>query len=135
MVKLIIGLKGTGKTKTLINLVNTTVDTTDGCVVCVAKGNSLIHEIKYQARLINTDDYYINSASTLFGLIAGIYASNHDAKDIFIDSALKICKNDVEKFEHFMLEVEKLSKHHGINFVITSSIAEENLPESLKKFL
>lgn len=135
MVKLIIGLKGSGKTKTLINLVNTTVDTSDGSVVCVAKGSSLIHQIKYQARLINTEEYNINTASSLYGLISGIYASNHDAKDIFIDSALKICKDNVEEFEKFMLWAEKLAKQQGVNLVITASIAEENLPESLKKFV
>ena len=78
MMKLIIGVKGTGKTKTLINMVNEAVDASHGDVVCIEKGTKLRFDIKYQARLINTEEYYIEDARSLAGFIAGILASNPD---------------------------------------------------------
>ncbi len=134
MVKLIVGLKGSGKTKSLIQLVNTAVCTSDGTVVCIEKGTKLIHEVKYQARLINTEEYNIKNAVDLFGFIAGIIASDHDAKDIFVDSALKICENDNEAFASFVTKLAELTEKQGVRLIMTSSIAYEDLPESVKEF-
>ena len=135
MIKLIIGEKGAGKTKALIERVNNTVETTKGSVVVVAKGKKLIHEVKYQARLIDTDDVDINNPHSLYGLIAGVISSDYDAHDIFIDSALKIIENDVSEFEVFVPMLDKLATGHGINITMTSSISKENLPESLQKYV
>ena len=90
MVKLIIGIKGTGKTKQLIELVNAASEKSAGSVVCIEKGTKLTSDIKHTARLIDTDQYAICDAQSLFGFIAGIIASNHDVTDLYIDSALKI---------------------------------------------
>lgn len=135
MLKLIVGLKGTGKTKALIDMVNQTLDTTQGSVVCIEKGNKLIYDIKYQARLINTDQYHVQDAKTLFGFIAGICASDHDLTDLFIDSALKICRNDAAAFEEFVSSTAELADKHGFNCIITASIAPEDVPKSLKKYV
>ena len=88
MVKLIIGIKGTGKTKTLIQMVNAALETTGGNVVVLEKGDKLKFDVKYQARLVNTDEYYVTDAQSLYGFVAGILASNHDVTELFIDSAL-----------------------------------------------
>ena len=98
MVKLIIGIKGTGKTKTLIKMVDEALEKTTGDVVVLEKGEKLRFDIKYQARLVNTDEYYINDAQSLYGFVAGILASNHDVTDLFIDTTLRICANDVAAF-------------------------------------
>lgn len=135
MLKLIIGVKGTGKTKTLINMVNTAVENSKGDVVCIEKGVKLRYDIKYRARLIDTDEYYICDAQSLYGFLAGIFASNHDVTDLFIDSALKICKNDTAEFDVFLSEVEKLVDRAGVNVVITSSIPAEEASDTVKKFL
>ncbi|MBP3369883.1 MAG: hypothetical protein J6L85_03935 [Clostridia bacterium] len=135
MLKLIIGVKGTGKTKTLINMVNTAVENTHGDVVCIEKGVKLRYDIKYQARLIDTEEYYISDAQSLYGFIAGILASNHDVTDLFIDSALKICKNDLAEFDTFVAEVAKLLEKVDVNIVITSSIPTEEASETVKKYL
>jgi len=87
MLKLIIGVKGTGKTKTLINLVNTAVENSKGDVVCIEKGVKLRYDIKYKARLIDTEEFFVTDAQSLYGFVAGIFASNHDVTDLFIDSA------------------------------------------------
>ena len=135
MIKLIIGEKGAGKTRALIERVNTTVDTTKGSVVVIAKGKKLMHEVKYQARLIDTDECDINNPHSLYGLVAGVISSDYDAHDIFIDSALKIIENDVAEFEVLVPMLDKLTAAQGINLTMTSSISKENLPASLNKYV
>ncbi|MFR5890083.1 MAG: hypothetical protein ACLUFM_03800 [Lachnospiraceae bacterium] len=133
--KLIIGVKGTGKTKTLIEMVNSTIDSSNGSVICIEKGDKLKFEIKYQCRLIDSDEYFVCDAQSLFGFIAGIFASNHDVTDLFIDSALKICGNDADAFDVFLGEMNKLSEKCGVNIVMTSSIPVEEASETVKKYL
>lgn len=135
MLKLIVGVKGTGKTKELIALVNKATEETNGAVVCIEKGNKLMHEISYKTRLIDTEAYDITSAASLYGLAAGTYASNHDITHIFIDSALKICNNDLAAFEAFVECTGAFAEKNGIEVVMTSSIPAEDLPEATKKYL
>ena len=135
MLKLIIGKKGSGKTKTLITMVNEALAMTKGDVVCIEKGDKLKFDIKYQCRLIDTNEYCINDGQALYGFIAGILASNHDVTDLFIDSALKICDNDTEDFEVFLKQLENLLKATPINCTITSSLDVENATETVKKYL
>ena len=136
MLKLIIGVKGTGKTKTLINMVNSAVENSHGDVVCIEKGVKLRYDVKYKARLINTEEYFIDDAQSLYGFLAGILASNHDVTDLFIDSALKICNNNTAEFDVFVEEVNKLAdKVGGVNVVMTSSIPTEDATETVKKYL
>ena len=85
--------------------------------------------------MIEADAYGIGDAHALFGFVAGIAASDHDLSDVFVDSALKICGNDVADFAEFVESVNALSAKIGFNCVMTSSIAAEELPETLKKYL
>ena len=135
MLKLIIGVKGTGKTKTLISMVNEAADKTEGTVVCIEKGVGLRFDVKYSARLINTNEYLIFDAKSLYGFVAGILASNHDVTDLFIDSALKIANNDVAGFEAFLKDVDELTGKLGVNVVITSSIPAEEASDLVKKYI
>lgn len=135
MVKLIIGSKGMGKTKTLIEMVNAAQAETKGCVVCIEKGNKLRYDVSSQIRLIDTVEYLVADAQSLFGFVAGILASNYDVTDIFIDSCLKICNEDVPAFEKFLLEIEALSHKNEVNVVITSSLPEENTTDIMRKFI
>ncbi len=135
MLKLIIGVKGTGKTKTLISMVNEAVEKSEGTVVCIEKGVGLRFDVKYTARLINTNDYLIFDAEALYGFVAGILASNHDVTDLFIDSALKIANNDMNAFEAFLKEVDELSNKVNVNIVITSSIPCEEASDIVKKYI
>ena len=132
MIKLFIGAKGSGKTKTLIELVNNAAASSNGSVVCIEKGDKLRFDITSRARLIDTDAYNIKDAAKLTGFIAGILASNSDITDIFVDSALKICENDVAAFEKLLSEVESFTA--DVNLVMTVSIATEVCPESIKAY-
>ena len=132
MIKLFIAGKGSGKTKTLIELVNNATSASNGNVVCIEKGDKLIHDITYKARLIDTDAYSVNDADALYGFIAGILASNADITDIFVDSALKIVGNDVAAFEKMLAKLEAITKE--VNLVMTASIAVEDCPAAVKAY-
>lgn len=134
MLKLIIGVKGTGKTKTLINLVNGALAVTKGDVVCIEKGVKLRYDIKPTARLINSEEYMITDAQSLYGFIAGILASNHDVTDLFIDGTLKICKGDIAAFEALVGELEILVEKININLTMTVSMDEKDLSDTVRKY-
>ena len=135
MLKLIIGVKGTGKTKTLIGMVNEALESSSGAVVCLEKGTKLRFDVKYQARLINTNDYCIFDAQSLYGFIAGILASNHDVTDLFIDGTLKICGADMAAFENMIVELDELSEKQNVNIVATVSVPAEDASETVKKYI
>lgn len=135
MLKLIIGVKGTGKTKTLISMVNEAIDASHGDVVCIEKGTKLRFDIKYQARLINTDEYYIEDAHSLAGFIAGILASNHDVTELFVDSALKICNNDIAEFEKLVDKIDKLTAESNTKVLFTVSLPIEEATEKLAQYI
>ncbi len=135
MLKLIIGLKGSGKTKTLISLANEAGEKSSGSVVCIEKGTKLIHEIKYLVRLMDSNEFSISNAEELYGFLCGVFASNNDITDLFVDSALKICDCTLDVFASFIEKVAAFAEKANINVVITSSIAPADLPESLNKYL
>ena len=135
MVKLIIGKKGTGKTKTLIEMVNTATQSSKGSVICIEKGAKLNYDVTHKARLIDTDSYSVTDGQSLFGFVAGILASNHDITEIFIDSSLKICQDDMPAFEKFVGEIDELAAKLNVAVVMTASLPVEDCPESLKKYL
>lgn len=135
MIKLLIGVKGTGKTKALIEAVNTALEESKGYVVCIEKGNTLRHEISYKVRLVNTDDYLIDNADALGGLVAGILAGNSDVTDLFIDGTRKICGYDMEALDRFLSNLEKVTRDADVNITITISVGPEDATESMKKYL
>ena len=132
MIKLFIGAKGSGKTKTLIELVNNAATTSNGSVVCIEKGDKLRFDVTSKARLIDTDSYGITDATKLTGFIAGILASNSDITDVFVDSSLKICGNDVAAFEKLLADIENVVK--DVNLVMTVSIAVDACPDTIKAY-
>ena len=135
MVKIITGKKGSGKTKVLIDMVNSALAVTKGDVVCIEKGVGLRFDVKHSVRLINTNEYLVFDAEALYGFVAGILASNHDVTDLFIDGAFKISNNDIAAFEAFLKEVDELTGKLEVNVVMTSSIPVEEASETVKKYL
>ena len=133
--QLIVGVKGSGKTKALIDEVNRVSKETDGVVICVEYGRKLTFDIKYHARLVDAKEYGINDAKTLYGFICGMLSGNYDITEIFIDSALKICGDDIESFENFVVELDKILHTHNAECVITASVEPEKLSEKTAKFV
>ena len=128
MVKLLVGVKGTGKTKKLIEMVGTALENSKGNVVVVEKGNKLIYDINYKARLVDTEQYAIDDGQSLYGFIAGLVAADHDLTDLFIDNTMKICDYNNDAFFKLVDEVTALAEKAGFNCIISASLPAEELP-------
>ena len=136
MVKLIMGLKGSGKTKTLVDLVRDTVEQGKGDVVVIEKERKLTYDIPYQARLIEAGAYDIGTYEFLRGLICGIHAGNYDIEHFFIDNFYKLVedKSD-EALVSFVKWLEKFSQSEKVEFVISISADPEAVSEEIKQFV
>ena len=135
MLKLIIGVKGTGKTKVLIDMVNSAMDATKGDVVCIEKGAQLRFDIKPAVRLVDSEEYLINDAATLYGFIAGMLASNHDVTDLFVDGTLRICNRDMAAFEELLTKLDSLLEKVDVNVTMTVSMPTEELTDTIRKYI
>ena len=135
MVRVIMGKKGSGKTKQIIDMIYNAVQTEHGNVVCIEKGNKLTFDIHYQIRLVEASQYDISSYPALKGFISGLYAGNYDITHIFIDSLTKIVKVESDReTEDFLDWLDKFSEAHKIKFTITISDDAELAPEGVKKY-
>ena len=135
MITLIIGKKGSGKTKKLIEGANQAVKTSDGNVIVIEKGLKLTYDISHQARLVDSDAYEIKGWEALYGFVSGICAGNYDVTDIFIDSTLKIIGSDPAVLEKYMQKMESLSKQAGVKITQLVSLTEEEIPEEVRKIV
>ena len=97
MIKLIVGAKGSGKTKAMIDMINDSVKTSKGNVVVVEKGMKLTYDIAPAARLIDLDEYKVSGGEMLYGFVAGLMASNYDITDLYIDGILKVLNHDINR--------------------------------------
>ncbi len=131
MVKLLIGEKGTGKTKKLINCVNAALDKSNGHVVCVEKDDLLRYQISYKVRLLAASNYSIEGYDAFYGFLSGLCAGDHDITDILIDATLKIGGRDYEALANFLVKVASLSALSGTDFTFTVSTEKANLPAKI----
>ncbi|MEE1137700.1 MAG: hypothetical protein U0M02_04405 [Acutalibacteraceae bacterium] len=134
MVKLIIGNKGSGKTKRLIELVNGAVEKSNGNVVCVEKERLLTYDVNYRARLIETDHYKVSGYDAFYGFLCGVIAGDHDITDILVDATLKIGGRDYEALANFLEKVAELSRISEQDITFTISCDECDLPERIFTF-
>ena len=134
MVKLIIGNKGSGKTKRLIDLVNGAVEKSNGNVVCIEKERLLTYDVNYRARLIETDHYKVSGYDAFYGFLCGVIAGDHDITDILVDATLKIGGRDYEALAAFLEKVSELSKISEQDITFTISCDECELPERIFTF-
>lgn len=131
MVSLIIGNKGSGKTKKLIALINEAVEKTNGTVVCIEKSPLLTYEVTHRARLIETERYGVQGCDAFYGMICGVIAQDHDITEIFIDATFKIVGRNYDEFAALIAKVNKLSQANEVDFVFTVSEDKENLPAEI----
>ena len=135
MVRVIMGKKGSGKTKQMIEMINSAVQTEHGNVVCIEKGEKLTFDIHYQIRLVEASEYDIASYTALKGFVSGLYAGNYDITHIFIDSLTKIIGADTDhETEKFLDWLNNFSETHNIKFTITISDDETLASEGIKKY-
>ena len=135
MIKAIMGLKGSGKTKALADMANQAVAQSRGNVVYIEKGKTLMFDINHKARLVAIDDYGILDYEGLYGFLAGLVAGNHDITDVFIDSVTKICTYDISDIEAFLIKADALSKLDDTNITVTISGDAAEATEGIRKYL
>ncbi len=134
MITLILGNKGSGKTKRLIDLCAKATSESNGNVVFIEKDNTLTYNLSHQTRLTAAEEYGIIGFDSLYGFIAGMCAGNFDITDIFMDSTLKIGGRDMVAFSAFVKKLSSISKQCETNFVMTVSVDPSELPEDLSEY-
>jgi len=133
MIQIISGEKGKGKTKILIEKANTEVRTAKGSIVYLDKSNKHMYELSNKIRLENIRDYFIDNESEFIGFICGIVSGNHDLQTVYLDSFLKIAYVSEDNFEAIYSKLEKISEQFQVNFVLSVSMNEDQLPENVNK--
>lgn len=133
MIQLIVGDKGSGKTKTIINMINESLKTATGSIVCIEKNMKLTYDLNYSVRLIDVDDYEISGYDMFYGFFTGVLAGDYDIQEMYIDGILKI-GGGVEGLGELLERLNAITGE-GIKAVITVSTDVANLPESVKKYL
>lgn len=131
MVYLILGKKGSGKTKKLIELVNSAVEKSNGNVVCIEKERLLTYDVNYRARLVETDHYKVSGYDAFYGFISGILAGDHDITDVLVDATLRIGGRNYDELAAFLEKVSELSKIAEQDITFTVSADAEELPEKI----
>ncbi len=134
MIKLIVGKKGSGKTKTLISMANEAVKSTDGNVVFIEKGLKLTYDVSHKARLVDVDQYGVAGFEAYYGFLCGLLAGNYDITDIFSDSTLSIGSRDYEGFATMVDRLAAITSETDVTITFSVSCDLEELPERIRKY-
>ena len=128
MVKLLIGHKGTGKTKMMIELANTEAEKSDGNIIFINKNTRLMYDLKYKIRVVCMEDYeHVTNSDEYIGFLYGIISSDHDIKTIYIDSILKHADFSLGDLPEFLTRLKNISKDYGMDFVVSLSAEKEEM--------
>ena len=135
MVKVIMGVKGSGKTKYMVETINDAVNTESGHIVCIERGSKLVYDIKSSVRLVEAGDYPIGGYNYLRGFVSGLHAGDYDITHIFIDSLYKIsiC-DDIQQTEDFLQWCEDFGNANSIDFTISISADAATASEGMRKY-
>ena len=135
MVKVIIGKKGTGKTKALIDMVNQETKESAGNVVCIEYGDKLKLDISSKARLIDIKSYNVSGIEALEGFILGLFAGNYDITSVYVDSIFKIIGEDLDALGKLLGELEKFTAASKTSVTVMVSAEAAAAPESVVKYM
>ena len=128
MVKLLVGHKGTGKTKQMIDLANNTIEKSKGSVIFINKNSRLMYDLKYRIRVVCMEDYeHVTNSDEYIGFLYGIISSDHDIETIFIDSILKHADFSLGDVPEFLERLADISKNYGMDFVVSLSAEKEEM--------
>lgn len=128
MIQLIVGEKGKGKTKVLLEKVNTAAASATGNVVFIDSDNSHMYELKNNIRLINSSEYAVDGADAFYGFLAGIVSADHDLQEIYVDRLLKTASVDVASVEELLNKLSKLFDKYDVKGTVSISISQEQVP-------
>ena len=134
MIQVIYGTKGSGKTKRILDLANKTVEEQHGDVVFVDDDNRYMFDLRHEVRFVNAGEYNMRSADMFYGFLCGMLAQNFDMKVVIIDAFLKLTKTPIEEMGWFFERLDAYSKAHEIDFVLSISLDEKDMPEFVKPY-
>lgn len=132
MIQIIAGEKGKGKTKVLIEKANSALRVAKGSIVYLDKSNKHMYELSNRIRLINVKEYCIENYSEFIGFICGLLSQDHDLEAIYVDSFLKIAYSEGPNISLILEKLEHISNEFNIDFIISVSLNESDLPEPVK---
>ena len=135
MIQVIMGLKGSGKTKRLINSINEAVASAQGDVVCIEYGKQLTYDINYRVRLVDSKEYEIDNLDKLKGLLSGLHAGNFDITNVYIDNLYKTIGTDRAAGEEFILWCAGFAEANKMNITVTVSDDPAEASTAVKAFL
>ena len=135
MIHVIMGLKGSGKTKKLIDSINEAIASASGDVVCIEYGKKLTYDINYRVRLVDSKEYGINSLEMLKGFISGLHAGNFDITNVYIDNLYKTIGTDRAAGEAFILWCAEFAQINNMNITVTVSDDPAEASEAVKQYL
>ena len=132
MVELIVGKKGKGKTKVLLDKVNSAVKDANGSIVYLDKSKKHMYELNNKVRLIDVSSYPVKNADEFVGFICGIISQDHDLEQIYLDSFLKVSKLEDADVTDTLDQLDKIGEKYGISIVVSISLDKEEIPEALQ---
>lgn len=132
MVQLIVGVKGKGKTKVLLDKVNAQIQKAEGNIVYLDKSTKHMYELNNKIRLIDVSDYIIENADAFLGFISGIISQDHDLQEMYLDSFLKISHLEGADITETVQKLEKISEKFKVDFTLSISMEADDVPEALK---
>ena len=135
MIHVIMGLKGSGKTKKLIDSINEAVKQASGDVVCIEYGKKLTYDVNYRVRLVDSEEYAISNSDMLKGFLSGLHAGNFDITNVYIDNLYKTIGTDRANGEEFVAWCAKFAETNNMNITITISDDVALASEEVKKYL
>jgi hypothetical protein len=135
MVKLLVGRKGSGKTKSMIQLANDRIEKSDGSVVFINKNHRLMYDLKYKIRVVCMEEYeHITNSDEYVGFLYGIISSDHDIEVIFIDSILKHADVNLSDLPEFLSRLKEISEKYEIEFIVSISATVEEIGDIAKQY-
>ena len=132
MVQLIVGKKGKGKTKHLLDKVNSEIKDITGNIVYLDKSTKHMYELNNKVRLIDVSQYMIENSSEFIGFVCGIISQDHDLQQMYFDSFLKISALEGQDISAVVEKLSKMSENFKVDFILSISVDESELPDSLK---
>lgn len=129
MVELIVGKKGKGKTKVLLERVNSAVKDANGSIVYLDKSKKHMYELNNKVRLIDVSSYPVKNADEFVGFICGIISQDHDLEQIYLDSFLKVAKLEDADIISTLEQLDDIGQKYNVSIIISISVDKEELPE------
>ena len=135
MIQVIMGLKGSGKTKKMIDSINAALESASGDVVCIEYGKKLTYDVNYRVRLVDSKEYGVSNSDMLKGLLCGLHAGNFDITHVYIDNLYKTIGNDRAAGEEFILWCAKFAEANNMNITVTVSDDAALASDAVKAYL